>query len=385
MGQHWNKADVFEKRLMWGTIGFVALSVMGLLLYANARGAFVKHLITIGFNDPTLANQMASFSVKEVGLYVVFCFLSVAAILAVQSGWFAGPRAKWAGALLGLILVVDLARANTPWIRYYNYKERYASNAFLDVLRDKPYLHRATMIPVRFGNQMAPWMRVQVNIPQVGRPYPAANLLGQLSQIYNVEWLQHHFQFYNIQSLDVAQEPRLPADKEAYLQTVGGNILRYWQLTNTRYILALEADFPAQVNAMLAPGQNPLHTRVAFSMEPGEEGRIKVLTNGITPYALLEYTNALPRAGLYTQWQVNTNDQETLATLANPAFDPTRAVIVDEPINPPPSSASTTPVQAAEITSYSPRRIEIKANATQPSILLRNDRYHPAWKVEVDG
>ena len=40
--------------------------------------------------------------------------------------------------LLSLVLVLDLARANTPWVRHFNYRERYASNPVIDRLRADP-------------------------------------------------------------------------------------------------------------------------------------------------------------------------------------------------------------------------------------------------------
>jgi uncharacterized membrane protein YfhO len=38
-----------------------------------------------------------------------------------------------------------------------------------------------------------------------------------------------------------------------------------------------------------------------------------------------------------------------------------------------------------EFASYAPKRVELKANATAPSLLLLNDKFDPGWKVSVDG
>src|SRR5207248_7984524 len=84
-----------------------------------------------------------------------------------------------------------------PWIQYYDYPDQYASNPVLDILKDKPWEHRVTAFPVA----------MMQNQP-----------LQILNQVYMGVWLQHHFQYYNIQALDMSQEPRPPADKEAYLE-----------------------------------------------------------------------------------------------------------------------------------------------------------------------
>jgi uncharacterized membrane protein YfhO len=107
-------------------------------------------------------------------------------------------------------------------------------------------------------------------------------------------------------------------------------------------------------------------------------------TNGT--FALFEFTGALPRAKLYSNWEVNTNAEETLKRLTAPDFDPTKQVLVTESIAAP-SSTTTTNENAGtvEFSYYDPNHITLKANATSPSILLLNDRFDPNWKVTIDG
>ena len=63
-------------------------------------------------------------------------------------GMFAGQRAIWGSVVLGLILTVDLVRANVPWVVYWDYTYKYATNPVVDILREKPYLARV----------VAPWL-----------------------------------------------------------------------------------------------------------------------------------------------------------------------------------------------------------------------------------
>src|SRR5688500_19703903 len=39
---------------------------------------------------------------------------------------------------------LDLVPANKPWVVYYDYKQRYASNAVIDFLRKDAHEHRVT-------------------------------------------------------------------------------------------------------------------------------------------------------------------------------------------------------------------------------------------------
>ena len=57
------------------------------------------------------------------------------------------PHAAAIFANIAYVTQLDLARvarANLPYIVFWNYKEKYASNPVIDLLREKPYQHRVT-------------------------------------------------------------------------------------------------------------------------------------------------------------------------------------------------------------------------------------------------
>ena len=104
------------------------------------------------------------------------------------------------------------------------------------------------------------------------------------------------------------------------------------------------------------------------------------------PYALIEFTQALPRAKLYSNWQVITNDQAVLDQLAAASFDPERSVFVAGGLPAAPPVAGTNDnAGTVEFASYAPKDIVLKSDAPAPSVLLLNDRFDPNWKVRVDG
>src|SRR6185437_13860088 len=140
----WKTASDFDKKWTVGSITAVAASLLGWLVYASSRSELVAHLREAGFSDRHLAGSIAQFSLNEVGLFIVFLVLSAGLLVLIMSGFFAGPRARWAFVVLGSLLVIDLGRANVPWIVYWNYKEKYARNPVIDQLLDKPWEHRVT-------------------------------------------------------------------------------------------------------------------------------------------------------------------------------------------------------------------------------------------------
>jgi hypothetical protein len=175
----------------------------------------------------------------------------------------------------------------------------------------------------------------------------------------------------------------VPADKVAYRQALSKNIPRMWQLTNTRYFLGGAGDFLEQINQSLDPVQRRFRVVTAFAqVQPPVGSAPYYQTNTTGPLALLEFTGALPRAKLYTQWNVKTNEQATLQELASPEFNPETTVLVGKSI--PPHTGATNG-GSAEILSYTPKRMTLRAEPQTASVLLINDKYDPGWKAFVDG
>src|SRR6185436_11936617 len=121
----------------------MAASLLGALVFVSSTNETLKYLQSGDFNEDQ-AKAIASFSHGEIGWFIFFLMLSLGSVLLMLSGWFAGARARWAGVLLGIILVVDLARANHHWIVYEDSAKKYATNPILDLLRKDPYQQRVT-------------------------------------------------------------------------------------------------------------------------------------------------------------------------------------------------------------------------------------------------
>ena len=150
------------------------------------------------FRSPGDAGKaVASFSIHEVWMYLLILALSLVTLLLGFSGWFSGSRATGSWLLLGGVLAIDLVRSNTPWVMTYDYTLRYQTNPVVEFLRQKPHEGRAAAFV------------------DPHRAFMLANTEA-FSYLHN-EWLEHHFQFNRIQSLDIIQMPRVPELDAAYL------------------------------------------------------------------------------------------------------------------------------------------------------------------------
>lgn len=379
--QWWHKAGGFEKKWILGTLVFLGISIAAFLIMSSSKADLVQYLEHNGFasdSAPGQAAQMAAFSIKEVAEYLVFLTICIAILAGILSHAWTGSRATVAWVVLGVIMIIDLFRADVPWVRYYDYEKVYSMNPVVDFLRKNPYEHR-----------------VMSRFSPTGGYMPGGGYLPALCHW----WLENDYLANEIESLEIDQAPRLPDLDRNYI----GNFnlrsqqdlsppARMWRLTNTRYLLADARLTPVLnqyaepknsfTNVMLMdivpkPGVDPNHI--------SDAGDLTVQTNDRGQVALIEFTKALPRAKLYSNWQV-TNDDATLKMLNSSEFDPEKTVLVatDTPVTEKPSKPDSDPGEV-HITRYKPRDVQLDANAKTSAVLLLNDRTGDYWTVTVDG
>ena len=377
----WKTAPAFDKRWTIGSLISVVAGLLGLLVYASSKRDLVGYLQRAGFPDQQLADSIAQFSLHEVMLFVLMLILSVALLILILSGVLSGVRAKWAVMALGVLMVIDLARADAPWIVYLNYKQKYASNPVIEFLRQQRFQGRVTA-------ELAPLSR-QFLINTNGTNFPPLYF----------EWLQHHFQYYRILSLDIIQMPHMSEVDNAYLRAFRSGdeagwawCGRLWQLTSTRYVIGMTG-FLDLLNAKFDPAQKRFRIAHTFDIVPkpglaesssADQLTAVLSTNG--QFALFEFAGALPRAKLFAHWQVSTNDDATLQQLKSPAFDPAQTVLVANDVPAPdPATSTNQPGGTVEFAHYEPKVIQLDATVAAPSVLLLNDRFNAGWKVLVDG
>jgi hypothetical protein len=322
----------------------------------------------VGFGDAAAAAAIARFSVGELGLFALLLAVAAAWVSLILSKALAGSRARWAALGTGALVALDLMRASTPWVNYWDREDKYATNPLFDILRQTPWEHRV-----------------------VAFPYVVNEQLALLAEVYRADWIQHGFRYYNIQSLDVVQEPRVATENQVYRHTLygagAGGTVRLWELTNTRFILGLAGGFVEALNQQFDPARRRFRLVAPFNFTQGRPGgAIGAQTNAAGPFALIEFAGALPRANLYADWQVRTNDQETLRLLVDPAFDPHRRVLVsDSPLPSPTPAATNQQAGTVKITHYTPKNITLQTHGNAPAVLLLNHKHDPNWQVTLDG
>ena len=369
----WAKAMGFDKKWTVGSVLTVGAAMLAALVLSSSKTELLGYLQKQGFS-PTLAPQVADFFYGEILWFIVYLAASLGVIICILSGAWNGARAKWAWIFLGTILVLDLSRSDWRWIEYYDFNKRYVSNPVIDFLRDKPYEHRVTA-------ELMPLTRqAMTKEPNFFAAY--------------YDMMQNQMPYWNIQSLDIIQAPRMPEFDNNYIMAFRPKndifpCLRLWQLTNTRYVLGSPDN---SVGFKFDP-QLGFEPRIRFNVTAKPWLAQALLPEDLTyvesqngTLALYELTNALPRAKLYANWQSPTNDSATLEQLVSREFDPQKTVLVSKetPVAASPLLSEADP-GTVTITSYHPKDVVLHATAKTPCVLLLNDKSAPDWKALIDG
>lgn len=380
----WRGTRGFERHWIIGSGIVLGMSLFATLLYGSMKEEMINFFGVVVPTDPTTAAAMFRHSVTEILWSILFLVAGVVLVALMMSGALRRQGAGTAG-IVAILLVtgLDLVRSNLPWIQHFDYKTRYARAPLFDFLANQPWEHRAQMLPGALLNHQFGSLQGRVSGEQLQQLF---QLFMNLSSAYGGEWHQHQFQFFNIQSLDRVQEPRPTIENELYRdqfpQTDPAAQLRLMRLTNARYFLGLGQPVLEALNQLAAAEGGEF--REVMSVWMAQNGdHIIPAPNTNLPFALLEFTGALPRTRLYANWQVEPATN-SLAKLTSREFDPGKLVFVEGDC-PAPANPEATDAGTVTITDYHPKRVQMKANVQVPAVLLFNDKHDPNWKVWVDG
>ncbi len=385
--------SAFEKWWMGGLLLAAGAAGLAFWIYGAGSGGPSRHLLERlsqyighqGFGEDW-GSRIAAFAIGEAGRFALYLGLSAGAVVCILTGVLRGRRAVWAWVALSAVMICDLSRADRPWVRYYNYQEKYADNDLMKILRQEPYEHRvaAKLAPNESGYALC---------------HGEYGILGSVCHW----WLENDFPYHDIQAMDFDQLARPPIQEikmldtfaPKYARTVEGMDfappVRLWKLCNARYLLA-PADVVPYLNDHTDPMQHGFQIRARFDLvykpwvtnKAEDSGDLTALLTNNGPFALIEITNALPRAKLYCNWQIPADDASALQLLDSDTFDPMKTVLVSSNTPVPPAAAPEADPGTVHIVDYKPKEVRLQATVKSAAVLLLNDRTDPDWHAWVD-
>jgi len=183
-------------------------------------------------------------------------------------------------------------------------------------------------------------------------------------------------------------------------------ILRYWELTSTRYLLTqtgnqatsqyIHRKFLSEyrpiyinaINAVIDPVQKRFESAAFLAVDPGsEESGLKLRESPKGTLALMTFKGALPRAKLYSDWQDGVNAKTAREILFSPSFIPQIQVVIhEEKVPAPQRPAFTVKMSPVRLIALDSQQAILKIpSLDHNTVLLLNSTYDPKWQISVSG
>ena len=223
--------------------------------------------------------------------------------------------------------------------------------------------------------------------------------IEQLKSVFDNHW---HQQFKR-QGIEVTSPKDQSSGKIDDIQYV----LRHWELSSTRFLLSVSGNaeisrhvwgvYPAKVrpvylqalNAVLDPAKRRFRTIATYQFQTST-GSNPVASNKMAEdgqIALMEFTGAISRAKLFSDWQQGVSEDKADEILYSPGFNPHAQILLrQEGLAEPERPAATINLPTVKIESMKDDLVVLKVPALEHNaVLLLNDQFEPDWGVTIDG
>jgi hypothetical protein len=204
--------------------------------------------------------------------------------------------------------------------------------------------------------------------------------------------------FRSIPAARNLSQPALSEFQERLLLEHGGMLFKRESITNTDVDLSFPQDlFEFWVYALHeAPGfdraaclfgrVNVRYQIIGRAVSAPDLAQVAEIPNG-SPHAAYLYENRcfVSRAFVAGEARHSPSDEETLATLSSPDFDPLNEVLVDEKAQDSASGARWGSAGRVESFDESPNQVTLKASLSRPGYVVLLDRFDANWRATLDG
>lgn len=201
---------------------------------------------------------------------------------------------------------------------------------------------------------------------------------------YNL-WLTFLFPYHGIKAVNMTQMPRLPSDYKRFLEAVGRNPLRFWQLSAVGSILA-----PAQAWGQFQNDpamKEAVELAYAYNVKPADYYVEVIPATPEQPgqHIIMRFKLPAPRFALVGQWE-RVEDAEVLKRLGTAEYHLFESVMVaPECAASLPKSSGTNEPWQVQLVEYRPGKMRLRTSCSSPAILRVAEKYDPDWRAWIDG
>jgi hypothetical protein len=327
----------------WGLTGvMILIGLAALTVSLGTRG------IAAGFASQGWPPDMARVIASNQGKALWHAFF-MATVATVVFGVFAFPRfsrllrfRNWFAGALVIIVVSDAAWLSRHYVKTMP-PSYIAENAVTTLLKNEIGLQRTAM--------------------------------ATQESFYNL-WLTYLFPYHQIPAFNFTQMPRMPQDYKRFLETVGRNPLRMWQLSAVGYLLA-----PSGILNQLPETQySPV---LRYDVIGNADGNFAVQIRDTGNHVILRCLAPAPRYALIGG-SIRLHDDQALARLTSNEHPLFHKIIIPLDANVKDASGQGI-IGQVEVLDYHPGRVRLKVQSDTPGFLRAADKYDPDWKATING
>ncbi len=354
------------RAIVWCGAGLFVLAAVGMFIGSGftqgTSGALVQGFMKNGWGQaaPVIVQNMIRALVHGGWMAVLGC-TCVAGVVLGRMGMFSrrgaeAQRGKWIGVGCVCALAVAVA-ADCVW-----YSRDYVKTVDADAVVGE--------------NAVTEYLKENLGSQRV--------LFFSQSGFYN-QWLSTLFRAHLIPSLNAPSMERLSKQYQEFLDTVGKNPLRLWELAGIRYALG-----PVQVWSQI---QGQPEWKEAFEPVMGfnvfqRKGGVGVepVRSGQTPqHLVLKYKRGMDRYTLVPSWR-SVPDDMACAELVKAGFDPhTEALMSPTFAQEIPVGDATSPPGRVDILKETVSSMRVKTRAQGAQLMVVSQLYDQDFWATVDG
>ena len=239
-------------------VGVLALFTI-LCGFSFATPDVLSKQLAIGLIDMPAFKSVSENIRVEYMAFTLFAMCFVLLFARILAGGMNSKVAAWS--IIGLV-AIDLWRAATPWVVYYDHISRLGSTPLFSFLaKETPMGRVCGTIPLRASGD---W----------------GNAQQHLEAVYRGEWMEHQFRRWNVLTREFVQMPRMPDDLTQWLQSVARDPIKDWTESGVRWLITI-APMEAEMNRMA--GAAKFKTKLRFGLDG-----IKPVIHDTGPFALSE-------------------------------------------------------------------------------------------------